>query len=129
MAASQQFCLCCAAPLQQAPSGRPRLYCSERCRSHARRARRSQVALESFLCGDLQPVAQPTQEDLEASLDELAGLPAGTAEELVAYCLKEATVVVADFASVGRRSPPQLALRCETMAEQIAAAVKEFLRP
>ena len=71
---------------------------------------------------------EPTQEDLEACLDELAGLPPGTPEELVAYCLKEATVVAADFARVGRRSPPPLALRCEAMAEQIAAAVREFLQ-
>jgi hypothetical protein len=129
MAAAQRFCLSCGAPLQQAPLGRPRSYCTERCRSRARRARKSPATLRPFLSGELPGAPQPSAEELEASLDELAGLPPGGPEERVAYCIREATVVAADFARVGRRAPPSLALRCEAIAEQIACAVREFLRP
>lgn len=129
MAAEQRFCLSCGAPLQQARIGRPRSYCAERCRSRARRARRAQASLEPFLSGELPCVPHPSAEELDSSLDELAGLPPGTPEERAAFCLREATVVAADFALVGRRAPPSLALRCEAIAEQIACAVREFLRP
>ena len=129
MAAAQRFCLSCGAPLQQARIGRPRSYCAERCRSRARRRRKAQAALEPFLSGELLAAPQPSAEELETSFDDLAGLPPGTPEERVAYCLREATVVAADFARVGHRAPPSLALRCEAIAEQIACAVREFLRP
>jgi hypothetical protein len=71
----------------------------------------------------------PSAAQLAASVEELAGLPAGSPEEQVALCLGEARVVASDFARLARSTPPALALRCETMAEQIGRAMRDFLAP
>ena len=70
---------------------------------------------------------QPDAAELEAALTQLVGLPAGPPERVVEGLIMEARSLAAAFGVAARQLPPQLAWRCEAMAEQIAGALTRFL--
>ena len=91
-------------PRQSGRAGRPRRFCSDRCRKAAYRERRQRLALEPF------PI------DLE--LPELpSSLPP---DELVARTILDARSAAATFARLSQVARRTFAWRCEVVADEIA---------
>ena len=90
----ETICLECGSPVRRAAGGRPRLYCSNRCRQAAHRRRHAVDAL--FPAGSLEAVGQ-----------EHGGLPPPTpTEDEVAFAILEARAVAGAFRRLGREACP-----------------------
>lgn len=84
-----------------APTGRPRRYCSGRCRKAANR--RKQLAAELVSVHHLQTLG-----------NQRGTLPAGAhPDQQAAVAVLEACNVAGAFLRLGREARPQLAWRCE----------------
>jgi hypothetical protein len=120
-------CLNCLAPITQPLTGRRRLYCSDRCRKLAHRAR--QQAVFYLMAGgsaDSEFVAEPELEEAAASLpDELLGLPADP-DEAVVLTVREAWGLVARLARCGERARPELAWRCQKASKDLAGSLRRY---
>lgn len=128
MSSPLQVCCVCGRQLTVAATGRPRRYCSERCRERARRAREAEACREAAAATEAQLEAPtPGAAVLETALSQLVGLPPGRPERVVESLIMEARSLSAAFGVAGRRMPPQLAWRCEALAEHIANGLKAFL--
>ena len=121
-----RVCLVCGQRLTVAPTGRPRRYCSGRCRERARRARSAEAFSEACLTGERSAAPQPSAAELTATINQMVGLPPGPPEEVLQSLVMGARALTAAFGLAARATPPQLAWRCEEMAEQIATALQRF---
>jgi len=106
------LCAACSRPLTPAPTGRPRLYCSPRCRKAASRAR-----ARSWWPAD--PLAGPP-------LDAPALVaPDAPPDEQVAAAVLETLALAGALHRLGREARPRLAWRCETLAAALDAALAD----
>jgi len=103
-------CIVCDEPLKPSPGpGRPRLYCSDRCREKAKRARRAALR------------AAPDAR-------EVVGLTARDPDEAVVESVILARSAAASFGVSAKTARPQLAIRCERMADHIAAGLRQYFK-
>ena len=107
----ETICLECGAPPQQTAGGRPRLYCSNRCRQAAHRRRHAIDRL--FPTGSLQPVGHE-----HGTLP-----PPAPTEDQVACAILEARAVAGAFLRLGREACPQLRWRCEGVGRALTEAL------
>lgn len=108
------LCVVCNAPLP--PAGRrgpARQYCSNRCRSAARRGRARSFTYYG---------ASPGEEPLEAS--EVAQFRSASTDEQVARAIIEAIGLVNSLRRLGRDARPNLRWRCARLAESLETALK-----
>ncbi len=109
-------CAVCGAPLPPPAgtgAGRPRLYCSHRCRQAASRARRQAWA----------PTASAEAPPPEACL--VAEARTASTDEQTAAAVLEAVALAGSLRRLGREARPQLACRCELLADALDAALAE----
>lgn len=91
-------------------AGRPRKFCSDRCRKAAYRQRH-------------QPSYEPAL-DFVADLPPLPPTPAP--DELLARTLLDARCIAATFARLAPVARPQFSWRCERAAVEIARAIDDY---
>jgi hypothetical protein len=114
-------CAHCNAELRQRATGRPRRYCSDRCRSAARRRRAGQgEGWDLSIAG-----VTLTPEAADVSPLEIVGLSADP-DEAVLQAVMNARALAAAFGIVSSAARPQFAWRCEAMADHIAAGLKKW---
>ena len=111
------FCAACNAPIVQPATGRPRLYCSARCRKAATRARaRTWWPSEAPAAGTV-PVE-------EAVL--VAQAAAAPTDDQVAAAVLECVALVGSLRRLGHEARPRLAWRCEKLAEILDAGLRDL---
>lgn len=109
-------CLECGAAVTQPVTGRPRLYCSNRCKQAA--FRRSQAT------ADFVPVTH-----LETVGTARGSLPQPAhPDEQVARAILEAHGIAAAFIRLGREACPQLAWRCEGVGTALSDALHRYFK-
>jgi hypothetical protein len=115
-------CLVCSGEMEIAAKGRPRVYCSNACRSTARRRRR-EAAEEATLDG--------VTPDEYAGLDvrELLGPSAKDPDAAVLQTVLMARAVAAEFGVAAQIARRQFSWRCEAMANHIAEGLKTYFEP
>jgi hypothetical protein len=107
-------CLECGALIAQAGTGRPRLYCSGRCRKAA--SRRRQLTVELVAVGHQQTVGA-----------EQVGWPAAAEpDQQVAVAILETRNLAGAFLRLGRDARPQLAWRCESIGLALNEALHRY---
>lgn len=117
-----QICEFCGDSLPQAAStGRPRRFCSGRCREGARREREMHQVWEPLD----RPVAVATVADDLAALDALVDEVNASPDDRLARAVLETRNLSHGFRSVAREVRPQLAVRAQKMATALDAAVDE----
>lgn len=117
-------CVNCNEPLEQPATGRRRLYCCNRCRVRAQR-RRSKETVEAITeTGRTIPDPAIPENELVRALGPRAADP----DEAVLECIMLARATAASFGVLAQRARPQLAWRCEAMADHIAAGLKRYFR-
>ena len=102
-------CFWCNTELEQKGRGRPRLFCSDRCRKHYHRWRESLPAVDS--------------EEAQV-LSELFGIPADP-DEAVALELQVAHGNVQGLRIVARRARPQIAIGLVATSQALEDALRE----
>lgn len=107
-------CLECGEPIAQPATGRPRLYCSGRCRQAAHRRKR--LATELAAARHLRTVGVE-----HGSLP-----PAADPDQQVAVAILEARNLSGAFLRLGREARPQLAWRCEGVGAALAEALHRY---
>ena len=112
------LCVACNAPLTPAPTGRPRLYCSPRCRKAASRARGR--------TWEPAPGAPVDADPLTAAFLTGRATAAPTDEQL-AVVLLELHATAGSLHRLGREARPRLAWRCEKIAGILDAALATYL--
>jgi hypothetical protein len=112
----ETICLECGSAIQQTGGGRPRLYCSNRCRQAAHRRGH---AVDGLLPADrFEEVGQ-----------EHGSLPPPVpTEDQVACAILEARAVAGAFLRLGREACPQLRWRCEGVGKALAEALVCYFR-
>lgn len=111
-------CLHCSAPIPHSTTGRPRSYCSTRCRVAAHRARRG-------LTCELQRLdTPPAPPDTSAPVVITAYSKPGPFESQVVGFVQEARRVAAQGDRLARGPVPQLAARCKITAAGIFDALE-----
>jgi endogenous inhibitor of DNA gyrase (YacG/DUF329 family) len=107
-------CMECGAAVPQPTTGRPRLYCSKRCRQAAFRRSRS--------IAKLVPV-----DHMETIGTAHGTLPAPAhPDDQLARAIFEARGIGAAFLRLGREARSQLAWRCERVGEAITEALHAY---
>ena len=113
-------CAHCSAELRQRATGRPRRYCSDRCRTAARRWREGQGSgWDLSIAG-----VTLTPEAADLAPLEILGLSADP-DQAVPQAVMNARALAAAFGIVSSVARPQFAWRCEEMADHIAAGLKK----
>ena len=109
-------CLECGEPIAQPATGRPRLYCSGRCRQAAHRRKR------------LAAEASPPPRHLRTVGVEHGSLRAGrlTPTSRSPSRILEARNLSGAFLRLGREARPQLAWRCEGVGAALAEALHRY---
>lgn len=109
-------CLECGQRITQPATGRPRLYCSGRCRQAA--CRRARAGANLAPAEALEPVG-----------DERGVLPASVhPDEQVARAVLEARGLAAALRRLGREARPQLAWRCEGVGAALDDALARYFK-
>jgi predicted nucleic acid-binding Zn ribbon protein len=119
-------CLVCLEPLPPPPPGRrgrPRKYCSNRCRLRAQRERQHSAVLGVMIGGAPLPGAA------ELAPEDLLGPRARDPDEAVVESIVLARGAAAAFGLSAQRARPQLSWRCAKMADHIAAGLDRYFRP
>lgn len=107
----ETVCIGCGAPVTQPTTGRPRLYCSKRCRQTAFRRSRNTTKMV--------PVDR-----LERVGTSHGTLPAPAhPDDQVAVAIFEARGIAAAFLRLGREARPALRGRCEKVGVAITEAL------
>lgn len=116
------LCAACNEPLTRAPTGRPRLYCSPRCRKAASRERARGYTW-------LPPADPPAGLDVDVPApDALAAAlvaPDAPLDEQVAGAVLAALTLAGVLHRLGREARPRFAWRCETLAAALDAALAD----
>lgn len=116
-------CIQCDEPFEAKPTGRPRLYCSNRCRLKAQRERKSDRALGVML-------GAGGRVDLgEIEISDVLGPRASDPDEAVVESIVLARSAAAAFGVSAAHARPQLAWRCTRMADHIAAGLERYFKP
>ncbi|MGO8683318.1 MAG: hypothetical protein ACLQUT_01855 [Thermoleophilia bacterium] len=128
------FCRYCGQPIIQTGRGRPRIYCSDRCRLADHRERRA--AVEARLSFERW---EPSEDDIwEAGDDDLASQvlkanhdvdPAGPVaadDEQVVVAILEARSIAGAFHRLGSQARPALAGRCAMVAKAMLDALDKW---
>jgi endogenous inhibitor of DNA gyrase (YacG/DUF329 family) len=126
-------CLSCGLKVDQPiGKGRPRLYCSSRCRMAALRHRRAAAM------GGWASVPAPTphvdglsdddEATLEATLEALSGLPPDP-DEAVGVALTAGWTAVRMFDGAGKVARREYAWRCIDASTAIAAVLRKHFEP
>jgi endogenous inhibitor of DNA gyrase (YacG/DUF329 family) len=102
-------CFWCNTELEQKGRGRPRLFCSDRCRKRYRRWRESLPAVDS--------------EEAQV-LSEVLGIPADP-DEAVSVELLAAYGIMQGLRSVARKARPQVAVRLVATSQALEDALRE----
>ena len=102
------LCVVCSSEIKAAGTGRPRLYCSDACRTTARRRRAASQ---------------------EVGAAEVFGLPANDPDGAVLQTVLTAGVVAAQFAYNAENARPQFAWRCRKMADHITLGLMRWFEP
>jgi endogenous inhibitor of DNA gyrase (YacG/DUF329 family) len=113
----ETICLECGSPVRQTAGGRPRLYCSNRCRQAAHRRRHAGADL--IPAEHLEPLGQEHGGTLPR--------PAPT-EDQVACAILEARAIAGAFLRLGREACPQLRWRCEGVGKALSEALARYFR-
>lgn len=124
---SPQVCAICgeAIPARATP-GRPRRYCSGRCRTEAYRIRQMD-AFDSELVGPQpSPAAYLRAELVQVAETIIEAEAKAPAEEQLARAIIEARALAAAFHGLSPQLPPALAWRAGTMAQQITTTLKRL---
>ena len=110
----ETICLECGSPIQQTAGGRPRLYCSNRCRQAGHRRRHSLDELSP--AASLEPIGQQ-----RGTLP-----PPAPTEDQVACAILETRAIAGAFLRLGRGACPQLRWRCEGVGKALAEALSRY---
>ena len=109
--------------MPQPPTGRPRLYCSGRCRVRAQRRRlAAAAALDS---AQWQPVAAGVP-DITAA--DLACLETSDPDEAVMQSVMRALQAKSALGLAATIARPQLSWRCERVANHLAADLRRYFK-
>jgi len=114
-------CVECGEPLDKKSTGRPRLYCSNRCRLRAQRRRKSEPAYRVIDAG--------AADVGELDVSDVLGPTSADPDEAVVESIVLARSAAASFGVSAERARPQLSWRCEKMAEHIAAGLTRYFKP
>ena len=118
-------CLVCSTAIKVAPTGRPRMYCSNACRLRAQR-QRAAAAGDPWEGIPLAVDDDPTDlEDLELSALDLQSDP----DEALLTTIIGARKTAARFGALERVSRPQFAVGCRAMASLIADGLRRWFEP
>jgi len=107
-------CVGCGVPIQQPRTGRPRRYCSTRCKKADYRRRQNEIVWEPLDHAVVEHVPEPT--------------PSGDPDTAVAGAVLEARTLAGTFRNLGRRARPQLAWRCTKTGEAIHGALDDYFK-
>ena len=111
-------CEFCGAPIARAATGRPRRYCSGRCRTAANRERSTFApALESL---DVDAVRALTVEAVDAVLSGAA--PSDPVGQL-ARAVSETEALAVEYGRLARSTPANLAERSAAMGDHLRAGL------
>ena len=113
----------CSAEMEVAPSGRPRLYCSDACRLRAEHRRRAARLVEPKVAG------KDPSDYAGMDIEQLLGPVAERPDEAVYESVILARSVASQFAAIAPFARPEFGWRCEAMAQHIAAGVKRWFEP
>lgn len=117
-------CIVCGEKIEPKATGRPRLYCSNRCRLKAQRERKADDVLAVMVGGRRQPP------DLgELSPADILGPRAADPDEAVVESIVLARSAAAAFGLSAEKARPQLSWRCQKMADHIAAGLDRYFKP
>ena len=112
------LCAACNTPIAQPATGRPRLYCSPRCRKAAARARaQTWWPAKGAPAGGAVPVE-------EAVL--VAQAAAAPTDEQVAAAVMECIALAGSLHRLGHEARPRLRWRCEKLAEVLDTALRDL---
>ena len=109
-----QKCASCGVPIQQPRTGRPRRYCSPRCKKADYRRRANEIVWEPLDHAVAEHVPEPT--------------PTPNPDEAVALAIMEARTLAGSFRNLGHRARPQFAWRCVKTGEAIHTALDDYFK-
>lgn len=124
------ICESCGTALPaRAKTGRPRRYCSPRCRDEA--WRRRQVVDDWVTLEPLEPRAgNGRREDLVAAAEAILDAePIKPPEERLTSAVLESALLAHEFADVAGRVPRGLAWRATGMSDEIQTALRRYFPP
>ena len=112
-------CEFCGAPIARAATGRPRRYCSGRCRTAANRER------QAFTFGTLDPVDADAVRALtvEAVEATLAGAAPSDPIGQLARAVSETEALAVEYGRLARSTPPNLGARSAEMSDHLRAGL------
>ena len=114
-------CLYCGCGLEMKATGRPRRYCSSRCRmAHKRREERQQQMASATMGAPPGRRQHP-----KPSVTDLVGLPKDPDEAVVAAVM-QARAASAALGLAGAVARPQLNWRCDRLAQLIADGLHRY---
>lgn len=123
-----ETCPSCREPLPaRASTGRPRKYCSARCRDDAYRERLAQQEVWQRL-DDVQPIDEESLKRMtaEAVAEALNGLPNASPEDRLAQAILESRNLAWHYKALSREIRPDLAWRAERMGDSIMSALRRL---
>lgn len=127
-------CPHCSGPMPSSKSrGRPRRWCSDRCRREASRARVAErdggwESLGSALAEIPDDPLTVRRATLEALADTLEGAPAAPPEDQLAECIRHAQVVAFRLRRLAPEVAPALRGRALGLAESITAGLARHFK-
>jgi len=118
------LCEACGEPLPEyAGHGRPRRFCSDRCR---RAASRRRAAAGSWAPAVFESAAREPASFEPAALEAMLLGDAASTDEQVLAAVLEAQALASLFARLARVARPQFSWRCAEIADALCAALERF---
>lgn len=110
-----------------AKTGRPRRYCSARCRDEAYRDRQAADLWEPWDGNVSDTDLARAREEMQPQVDQLLeGAKAAPPEERLARAIVETQYLAQTYHQLGSEVPPALQWRSLRMSETITAALRRF---
>lgn len=124
---SDHRCVICGDPIPpRATPGRPRRYCSGRCRTEAYRIRQAEAFNADLTTPQPRPDAYIRAEMLDVADLLLTGETKASPEDQLARAVIESRSLAASFQRISLELPAELAWRAQTMAAQISSNIKRL---
>lgn len=123
-----ETCPTCREPLPpRASTGRPRKYCSARCRDDAYRERLAQQEVWQTL-DDVQPVDDASLKRMtaEAVAEALNGIPNKSPEDRLAQAILETRNLAWHYRKLSRELRPDLGWRAERMGDSLLSTLRRL---
>jgi len=117
-----------------APTGRPRRYCSAKCRQAALRVRTTPAAqdLQAFDPANLVPVVTADVDQIReqtAAVDALLDRrPPADPDSRVEHAVLQAKALSFELNRLGQIARPEFAWRCSKLAESINAGLRRYFK-